>query len=289
MSVLVLGSTGLLGQALMKEASRRGIKAHGVARTNAEFCLDISDVNRLEKIIKENKPEIIINTVAKASLDECEKYPDEAYITNARPAAILADLCSSCGFYFIQISTDHYYTGDGSAKHGEHCPLRFVNEYARTKYVAEIFALQCPNSLVVRTNIVGFRNKAGQPTFLEWVLASLLSNSHMILFEDFYTSSIDVGHFSEALFDLLPQRRSGILNLASSEVANKRQFIERLAFRLGLSLENTQNGSVRSLKSVARAESLGLDVKKAEAFLGYRLPTLDHVIDRLASEYKGGN
>jgi len=289
MSVLVLGSTGLLGQALMKEASRRGIKAQGVARTNAEFCLDISDVNRLVKIIKETKPEIIINAVANTSLDECEKHPDKAYITNARPAAILADLCSSCGFYFVQISTDHYYTGDGWAKHEEHCTLRFVNEYARTKYIAEIFALQCPNSLVVRTNIVGFRDKAGQPTFLEWVLASLQSKSHMTLFEDFYTSSIDVGHFSEALFNLLPQRRSGILNLASSEVTNKRQFVEKLAFRLGLSLENTQNGSLRSLNSVARAESLGLDVKKAEAFLGYRLPTLDCVIDRLASEYKGGN
>lgn len=289
MSILVLGATGLLGQALMKEASRRNIKAYGVARTNAEFCLDISNVNRLEKIIQGNKPEIIINAVAKTSLDECEQYPDKAYLTNARPAAILANLCSSCGFYFIQISTDHYYTGDGWAKHGENCSLRFVNEYARTKYVAEIFALQCPNSLVVRTNIVGFRNKTGQPTFLEWVLASLQNHSPMTLFEDFYTSSIDVGHFSEALFDLLPQRQSGILNLASNEVANKRQFIERLAFRLGLSLKNTQNGSVRSLNSVVRAESLGLDVKKAEEFLGYRLPTLDQVIDRLASEYKGGN
>lgn len=287
MSVLVLGSTGLLGQALMKEASRRGINASGVARTNADICLDISDANRLEDIVKENKPEIIINTVAMTSLDECEKHPDRAYITNSRPAAILADLCTGSRIYLVQISTDHYYTGDGSAKHGEQCPVRFVNEYARTKYIAEIFALGCPNSLVVRTNIVGFRNKAGQPTFLEWVLASLRSNSQMTLFEDFYTSSIDVGHFSEALFDLIPQRLGGILNVASSEVANKRQFIEKLAVRLGFSLENTKNGSVRSIKNVARAESLGLDVKKAEALLGYRLPTLDQVIDRLASEYRG--
>lgn len=287
MSVLVLGSTGLLGQALMKEASRRSIKANGVARTNADICLDISDVNRLKKFIKEVKPEIIINAVAMTSLDECEKYPDKAYITNARPVAILADLCISCKIYFVQISTDHYYTGDGSDKHGEHCPLRFVNEYARTKYIAEIFALGCHNSLVVRTNIVGFRNKAGQPTFLEWVLASLQGNSQITLFEDFYTSSIDVGHFSEALFDLLPKRLSGVLNIASSEVANKRQFIEKLAFRLGYSLKNTQNGSVRSLKNVTRAESLGLDVRKAEAFLGYRLPTLDQVIDRLVLEYRG--
>ena len=44
------------------------------------------------------------------------------------------------------------------------------------------------------------------------------------------------------------------------------------------------NGSVTELKS-KRANSLGLDVNKAETILGYKLPNLSEVIQQLKEEY----
>ena len=162
--------------------------------------------------------------------------------------------------------------------------MQLVNQYARGKHAAEKFALMCPGSLVLRTNVVGFRGWS-KTTFVEWVIESLASGGKMTLFEDFFTSSIDAGSFASAALDLIGKRASGLLNLASSEVSSKQRFIEELAGAFGYSLANATSGSVRSIGGARRAESCGLDVTRAEQLLGYRLPILSQVIEALRAEH----
>jgi dTDP-4-dehydrorhamnose reductase len=286
--ILVIGSTGMLGQALMREIKRRCIGVSGIARSGADFSCDIKDDKPLKDIISFVKPQIIINTAAIVSLPECEEKPDYAYLTNARPASILAEISFKMGIYFIQISTDHYYTSDRNIKHKEEHPIRLINEYARTKYAAERFALTCPNALVVRTNIIGFRHQTDAPTFLEWAIQSIENNSPITLFDDYFTSSIHVKQFSCALLDIIEKRQNGIINLASREVFSKKTLIFALAKKLGYSLTNAKIGCVFEEGNLLRAESLGLDIEKAESILGYKLPALKEVIECIAYEYENG-
>jgi dTDP-4-dehydrorhamnose reductase len=288
MKFLVIGSTGMLGQALIREIKGRGFEAIGIARSGADFLCDIIDDKALRSIILSVQPQIIINTAAMVDLAKCEERPDYAYLVNARPASILAEISLKTGIYFVQISTDHYFTGDSDIKHTEEYPIRLINEYGRTKYAAERFALTCPDALVVRTNIVGFRNKQGTPTFVEWVIQSLENNSPIILFDDYFTSSIHVTQFSSALLDIIEKRSNGILNLSSREVFSKKTFINALARKLGYSLSNAKIGSVFKSGNIPRAESLGLEVELAENILGYNLPNLEEVIISIVNEYKGG-
>jgi len=288
MKVLVIGSTGMLGQALMCEMKTRSIDVIGIAHSGADISCDIVDVQTLSNIILSIKPQIIINSAAMVSLAKCEEKPDYAYLVNARPAFILSEIARKSGIYFVQISTDHYYTGDCNIIHTEDHPIRLMNEYARTKYAAEKFALTNPNALVVRTNIVGFRNKIETPTFVEWVIQNIEKNSPITLFDDYFTSSIHVTQFSSALLDIIEKRPSGVLNLASREVFSKKTFICALAKKMGYSLTNVKIGSVFDAADASRAESLGLDVGKAEAILGYELPTLDEVITSIVEEYEDG-
>lgn len=288
MKVLVIGSTGMLGQALMCEMKRRGIDVIGIARSRADISCDIVDDRTLSNIILSIKPQIIINSAAMVSLAKCEDKPDYAYLINARPASILAEISLKTGIYFIQISTDHYYTGDCNIKHTEEHPIRLINEYGRTKYAAERFALTCPNALVVRTNIVGFRNKIETPTFVEWAIQNIKHNSPITLFDDYFTSSIHVTQFSSALLDIIEKRPSGVINLASREVFSKKTFIYALAKKMGYPLTNVQIGSVFDAGDASRAESLGLDVGKAETILGYELPLLEKVITSIVEKYENG-
>jgi dTDP-4-dehydrorhamnose reductase len=286
MKVLVIGSTGMLGQALMYEIKRRGIEVIGMARRGADISCDVVDDRTLSNIILSIKPQIIINSAAIVSLAKCEDKPDYAYLINARPASILAEISLKTGIYFIQISTDHYYTGDCNIKHTEEHPIRLINEYARTKYAAERFALTCPNALVVRTNIVGFRNRNDTPTFVEWAIQNIENNSPITLFDDYFTSSIHVAQFSSALLDILEKRPCGVLNLASREIFSKKTFICALAEKMGYPLINVKIGSVFDAGDASRAESLGLDVRKAETILDYELPTLEEVITSIVEEYE---
>jgi dTDP-4-dehydrorhamnose reductase len=288
MKVLLIGSTGMLGQALMYEMIRRGMDVIGIARSGADISCDIVDDRTLSNIILSIKPQIIINSAAMVSLKKCEDKPDYTYLINARPASILAEISIKAGIFYIQISTDHYYTGDCNLKHTEEHPIRLINEYARTKYAAERFALTCPSALVIRTNIVGFSNKIDAPTFVEWAIQNIENNSPITLFNDYFTSSIHVTQFSSALLDIIENRPNGVLNLASREVFSKKAFICALAKKMGYPLTNIKIGSVFDAGDASRAESLGLDVGKAETILGYELPTLEEVITSIVEKYENG-
>lgn len=289
MKVLVIGSTGLLGQALISEIKKRSMKVVGIARSGTDITCDVADKKSLENNIISLEPDIIINCAALVNLNKCEENPEYAYMVNARPASIISEIAAKKNLYFIQVSTDHYYTGDGNLKHNEDEPVRLLNEYARTKYAAEKFALTCPNSLVVRTNIVGFRNKEGEPTFVEWVIQNIENNSPMTLFYDYFTSSIHVKQFSSSLLDIIEKNPTGVLNLASREVASKEMFIKTLAKKMNIELTNsTRSSLIAAGGEIKRAESNGLDVNLAESILGYRLPALDDVITCILEEYEGG-
>jgi dTDP-4-dehydrorhamnose reductase len=270
--ILVLGATGMLGQALLQEAAARGLAVSGAARSGAEHAVDVTDLDDLTALVGAVRPDVVVNTVALTDLRACEEHPGRAYAVNARPLAALAELSADLDFRLVQVSTDHFYTGDGAHAHNEADPIRLVNEYARTKHAAEGFALTAPGALVVRTNIVGFRGWAGRPTFAEWVLGALQAGEHLSLFDDFWTSSLPATTLAEALFDLLGTQAAGILNVASSEVANKEQFVTALATAADLPL-NADTASVAALLP-RRAESIGLDVTRAEQFLGRPLPNL---------------
>ncbi len=272
----------MLGQALIEAAKFNNYKTIGVARTNADINLDVLNFNKLTSLIESEKPKIIINCVAITNIDECEQNPEKAYLVNTYLVKIISDICEKLGVRLIHISTDHFFIGDKGMKHSETALITLINNYAKTKYDGERFALNNSSSLIVRTNIVGFRNK-GKPTFIEWVLLLLKQSQEVIVFQDFYTSSIDVYQFSEILFKVIDKGNSinGLINIASSEVSNKEQFIKKFASVFGLNNSKLVKGSVMSINGTKRAESLGLDTNKIESLLSIKMPTLNEVIKSL--------
>ena len=285
MKVLLIGSNGMLGQAVKKALDSNGIQVFGVDKADSDFCFDLIDDEKVEDCVRQVSPDVIVNAAAIVDISICEKDPGSAYRVNGRLPGILAELCRKYGGYFVQISTDHYYIGHGSQIHRETDNVELVNEYARSKYVGEQLALTYGNSLVLRTNIVGFRGH-GKPTFIEWALQTISDGAPMSLFNDFYTSSICVSDFARILVDLLQPRPLGTYNLASSTVSSKKQFILALSNAVFGYAPNYSEDSVKNISGVRRGNSLGLDTAKIEALLGYKMPSMEETIERIAIEYK---
>lgn len=286
MKILLCGATGLLGSAILKQAAHRPeIEVIALARKGVEANCDLTNYNQLETLFGQLTPDVVINAAANVDHAACESDPGAAYAVNARAVAFLAGLCRSADAYLLHVSTDHYYRGDGDLKHSEGAAVVLLNEYARTKYAGEAFALTVARSCVIRTNVVGFRNWE-KPTFVEWVVQTLEKGESLTAFHDYYTSSLDAGTLAGALLNLAAIRSAGLLNVASSEVASKEKFIRSLADRLGFNQKLIKTGSLKDSALVPkRADSLGLDVSNAEKILG-RLPGLDQVIDNLVTEYQ---
>jgi dTDP-4-dehydrorhamnose reductase len=284
---LILGATGMVGQALMAEAQGRFGRVSGAARHGADQCIDLCDGIELRRSLDQLKPDLVVNAAALTAFDACEQDPVLADLLNGRSVAILAKYCADADAKLVQISTDQYYTGDGDAHHDEEANVHMLNAYGRSKYAGEQNALAAPKSLVVRTNVTGWRHWPDRPTFLEWAVDMLKAGRKITAFGDYYTSTMDSRALARAVFDLSQARHDGLFNVACREVSSKMTFISHLATCLGLGNAYIELGSVRSLGN-KRAESCGLAVGKAEAALGYRLPDRAQVIDALLAGLTSG-
>ena len=117
--ILLLGGTGLLGQALSKEIKKRKHICITVARKDADYCLDVTKDNDINHVVNELNPDIVINACAIVNHKICDENPDLAYKTNSRVSSILVNLADEKNFKYIYISTDGYFNGDSNQKHKE--------------------------------------------------------------------------------------------------------------------------------------------------------------------------
>jgi len=280
----------MLGKMLVYVLNKKNQKVVTVARTKADLQVDLlEDVEKLATFIRKEQPDVVINTTAIINLLECENNPEQAYLINSRLPAILADVCDKLNIYYIQISTDHYYVGDNNNVHNEDDSVQLLNEYARTKYLGEVLTNFYKKTLIVRTNIVGFKGQEGKPTFIEWILSSLEENKKIHAFTDFYTSSIDVERFSEILYELILKQTTGVVNIAASDVVSKYEFITKIAEKLGKDHLVYKDTLQNLTQEVKRANSLGLDIQKLTNLIGKdKIPSSNEVIDWVLKRYKEG-
>ncbi len=290
-TVVVLGASGLLGQALMRELARRGRPAVGLSRRTGLDLTALRSPQALAQALQSHvhphphPPALVVNAAAMTELEACEQHPDRACALHARLPALLAAWSRDSGVPWVQVSTDHYFVGPENRLHDEAAPVLLLNQYARSKHAGEVIALQSPQALVLRTNIVGHRGWAGQPGFAEWALSALQAGRPFAGYTDSWCSSMEAGQCAEALLDLADGGARGLLNVACRDSSSKADFIDGLARAMGLSSAALQR-QPRPAGGLPRANALGLDVRRAEHQLGRLLPNAHQVATALATVFK---
>lgn len=282
---LVIGSTGLAGQAFVKSLSEMRRDFITLSRQGADVCFDVTDRSKLAKLLDDVKPDIIINCAAIVDIDLCEEQPLKTWLVNTELVAVIADWCKMNAARLVHISTDHYYDYGGGEPHSEDDRLVFFNNYARQKYSAELAAASLNEALILRTSITGIRGIVGRKTLWEWVIEIMEKNAPANLFYDAFTSTIDVEGFAKSTLDLIDLNAHGVINLAAHNVYSKYDFVIETAKQLGIDLTNISKGSVSEMTS-PRPPCLGLDVSKAEQILGYQLPSMRDVVSNLLAQQK---
>lgn len=280
MKIIIFGASGMLGRVLKNQYQEEEL----ITPSHAE-C-DFLQKQQIRSFIDSVQPDIVINAAAIVNIDACEKDKDTAFNVNGLAVAEIAMACNQCNAYFVQISTDHYYINDGNLKHTEEDPLHLVNYYAQTKFMGETYALLAKKHLIIRTNIIGFKSIKNQPTFLEWAINKIVKKEKMDLFFDYFTSSIDIYHFSEILRLLIKNKICGTFNIGSNDVSSKSDFILKLALKMKISIKEPNICSIfEKTNLIKRANSIGLDVKKVESVLNQPMPSSEEVIQKILEVY----
>lgn len=292
MKIAIIGGTGLLGSNLIEVYSSFDVRAfsrrHYVNIDNKlNYVIDFENMQKsLLDQFKRWKPDVIINTVAIVNLQKCEDNYKLALETNCNIAKNIAIVAKTIGSYFVHISTDHYYN-DKKSLHNENDKVTIMNNYAKTKFLAEeaVFSVN-PNVLVVRTNIIGFR-KSEISSFFEWLIENLHSQNETSLYSNFFTSPIAVKKLAPILLQCYAKRLEGVYNIASSEVIDKYNFGMKTAEKFNFNKEYIREARIINKSgSVNRALTLGLDVSKIENSLKIKMPTIEETLETLYKEYK---
>ncbi|WP_048150689.1 dTDP-4-dehydrorhamnose reductase [Palaeococcus ferrophilus] len=130
MKVAIIGANGQLGSDLVKVFGEDAIPL-----THKD--LDVTDFESL-KILKELKPDVIINTAAYHKTDECEENPEKTFLVNSVGARNVALVSSEIEAIDIYISTDYVFSGTKGEPYTEEDVPDPINVYGVSKYAGEL-------------------------------------------------------------------------------------------------------------------------------------------------------
>ncbi|KXZ16988.1 dTDP-4-dehydrorhamnose reductase [Bacillus nakamurai] len=149
--VLVTGAAGQLGRELCRQLKQAGYEV--IALTKA--MMNISDQRSVRHSFSHYKPDIVVNTAAYTSVDQCETELDKAYLINGIGAYYTVLEAEQIGARVIHISTDYVFSGRGTEPYKEDDPPEPGTIYGKSKKLGEeLIRLTGKNHTIVRTSWV---------------------------------------------------------------------------------------------------------------------------------------
>ncbi len=132
MRILLTGATGQLGRTLLPLlASDHEVIAPG------RDMLDLSNLAQVRAIMRDVRPEVVINPGAWTAVDLAESKEREATEVNAGAVAVLGAEAKSIGARLIHFSTDYVFDGEKQDPYVETDTPNPVSAYGRSKLAGE--------------------------------------------------------------------------------------------------------------------------------------------------------
>lgn len=306
--VLVVGGTGYVAQFVL-----RGLLSQGAAEVHITYHnraptgkltevpahqLDLTDLTRTAAIVKDIRPDIIVNCAAAPGLGFCQKSPDIAALVNSKgPQTMveaLAEIAGDGNCLFVHFSTDIVFDGDATKVYDEAVVPEPLNVYGRVKADIDAFLQNRdapPHAVVIRpTNVIGPKppfGEAGGTKFLQWLDSRLQAKEPSKLFVDELRNYVWVEDLVDVTLKLIADFTSNgggvlpgkLLHCGGPESLNRVEVAERLAAAKGYDLAYTAEGGKREPKIVP--------TPRAALDLGYESPLVVKVCSRRVEAYMG--
>jgi len=241
-NILVLGATGLLGNAVFRSMSKTsGGRVIGTIRREEvrklfapahaprlELIDDVDDSDQLARLFDAAAPDVVINCVAvgrPAPADPMRSIRIYSVLPHR-----LSHLCKRAGARLIQISSDGVFSGSRGSYTEDDAPDA-DDVYGISKRLGEISE---PHAVTLRTSIIGHELQSGSG-LLEWFLSQQGQCRC-------YTKAIFSGFPTIVLADLIRdfviprQDLSGVFHLATRPIS-KFDLLQLVAQRYGKAIE----------------------------------------------------
>lgn len=152
--------------------------------------LDVTDFESL-KLLKELKPDVIINTAAYVRVDDAELYPEKAFQVNAIGALNVARIANEINAINVYISTDYVFDGTKGEPYTEEDAPNPLNVYGLSKYAGEIFTRNYSQKYYI-IRVASLYGKAGASgkggNFVEFMIQKAKRGEEIRVVDDVFMS-----------------------------------------------------------------------------------------------------
>lgn len=163
MKVVITGAAGQLGQALRAavpaEIAGESVELIATSRNGGEgaLVLDLGDAAACRALVRQHRPDWLINAGAYTAVDKAESEPDLAQAVNAGAPAAFADALQATGGRLLQVSTDFVFNGTQGSPYRPDQHMDPLGVYGATKAEGEKAAaatLRTEQLCILRTSWV---------------------------------------------------------------------------------------------------------------------------------------
>lgn len=138
----------MVGTDLTSELEARGEGVVSLTRHD----LDITSAADVRRIVRDLKPDIIVNCAAYTRVDDCEMNERVAVAVNGSAVEFLAAAANDVEALLVQISSDFVFDGSKRAPYDINDPTHPLSAYGRSKLLGEHAAARADKHLLLRTS-----------------------------------------------------------------------------------------------------------------------------------------
>jgi dTDP-4-dehydrorhamnose reductase len=275
MKILILGASGLLGQALMREW--RGDEIVGLSSRN----VDIRDEGKVHETVKKARPEWIVLAAAYTDVDGCQSHPDLAFAVNRDGPVKVAQAAKRCDAKLLFLSSDYVFDGRKESPYEIDDSRNPQSVYGRSKAEAETRLVEVlPECCIARTSwLFGMGGKC----FPDTILKLAASRPALDVVNDQRgcpTYSIDL---ARSIIQLCRKGARGIVHVTNSGDCTWFELAREIVAQTGLKTEVRPVTSRQFPRPAPRPAYSVLSATSLRA-LGIAVPTWNEALHRYLAE-----
>ncbi len=202
------GAHGMLGGALSQRLQQR----HELFAAGREQ-LDVADRRAVLAALTTYEPDWVIHLAALTDVDRCEREPEEARRVNTQGTEHIVDACRQVGAGLLFLSSIAVFDGRKQTPYDELDSPRPINQYGRSKYLAEQSVATLPRHLIVRSGWL-FGGDVDKK-FVSKILSLAGSRRSLQVVEDKVGSPTSVTDLAAGLERLLREGAEGLYHLVN--------------------------------------------------------------------------
>lgn len=223
--ILLIGKDGQVGWELQRSLAVLG-EVIACDRQKA----DLTNPDALIALVRDIKPQIIVNAGAYTAVDKAETECDLAMQINGKAPGVLAEEAKRLKATFVHYSTDYVFNGQSHVPYSENDTTAPLNVYGQTKLIGEN-SIQAVggNYLIFRTSwVYGMRGK----NFLLTMLKLAKEKKELKIVTDQIGaptwSRLIAQATAQALGQCIEEKCSGIYNMTAAGQTSWKQFAEEI-------------------------------------------------------------